>query len=104
VFPSIRSKHKPLWENAMNSALRRMGYTKEESVLPRFRASAQTIPLERGFDEDVIDVALAHEEEVKPSAHTSGRSTLVQRVELMQAWADLLDEFRTQSTQKLLVS
>ena len=49
VLPSIRSLLKPLSENAMNSALRRMGYGKDEVCSHGFRASASTILNERGL-------------------------------------------------------
>jgi integrase len=68
VFPSIRSAVKPLSENAMNSALRRMGYAKDEMCAHGFRSSASTILNERGFDPEVIEVALAHEDEDKVRA------------------------------------
>ena len=63
VFPSIRSRQKPLSENALNSALRRMGYTKDEMTAHGFKASASTILNERQFNHDVIELCLAHEEE-----------------------------------------
>ncbi|MFL6796356.1 MAG: tyrosine-type recombinase/integrase [Xanthobacteraceae bacterium] len=103
VFPSIRSKLKPLSENATNSALRRMGYSKEEVCTHGFRASAQTILLERGFDEDVIEVALAHEEEDETKRAYKRVKYIEQRKALMQSWADLLDQFRSESKIKLLV-
>jgi integrase len=49
IFPSIRSNRKPLSENAMNSTLRRMGYTKDEVTSHGFRATASTILNERGY-------------------------------------------------------
>ena len=61
VFPSIRSVLKPLSENAMNSALRRMGYAKEEVCAHGFRTSASTILNERHHNPEVIEVALAHQ-------------------------------------------
>jgi integrase len=63
VFPSIRSVLKPLSENAMNSALRRMGYAKEEVCAHGFRTSASTILNERHHNPEVIEVALAHQDE-----------------------------------------
>ena len=48
----------------MNSALRRMGYTKDEMTAHGFRSSASTILNERRFSPDVIEVALAHQDEV----------------------------------------
>ena len=47
-FPSIRSTLRPLSENAMNSALRRMGYTKDEMTAHGFRASASFASSTRG--------------------------------------------------------
>ena len=61
-FPSIRSNLRPLSENAMNSALRRMGYTKTEVTAHGFRVR-RSILNERGFDPDVIEAALAHQDE-----------------------------------------
>lgn len=94
VLPSIRSAKKPLSENAMNSALRRMGYTKEEMTAHGFRSSASTILNERGFTPDVIEAALAHQDE-NSIRRAYNRSTYwPERVKLMQAWADMLDEFK----------
>ena len=53
----------PLSENAMNSALRRMGYSQEEMCAHGFRSSASTILNEHGFDPDVIEAALAHQDD-----------------------------------------
>ena len=50
VLPSIRSAHKPLSDNAMNVALRRMGYAQDEMCAHGFRATASTILNERGYD------------------------------------------------------
>jgi integrase len=97
VFPSIRSTRKPLSENAMNSALRRMGYTKEEMCAHGFRSSASTVLNERGHDRDVIEVALAHQDENETRAAYNRAKYWPQRVTLLQDWADLLDEFRTLS-------
>lgn len=95
VFPSIRSAHRPLSENAFNSALRRMGYTKEEVTAHGFRATASTVLNGRGYDPDVIEAVLAHQDR-NTVRRTYNRATYWdQRVKLMQEWADLLDEFRT---------
>jgi len=97
VFPSIRSTRKPLSENAMNSALRRMGYTKDEMCAHGFRSSASTILNERGYDRDVIEVALAHQEEDATRAAYNRARYWPQRVTMLQDWANLLDEFRALS-------
>lgn len=97
LLPSIRSSIKPLSENAMNSALRRMGYSKDEATAHGFRSSASTILNERGFSPDVIEAALAHQDEDDVRAAYNRGNYLRERTTLMQDWADLLDEFRTQS-------
>ncbi len=97
VLPSIRSISRPLSEGAMNSALRRMGYTKDEITAHGFRSSASTILNERGFDHDVIETALAHEDEDEVRRVYNRAKYWPQRVKLLQEWADLLDEFKRQS-------
>ncbi|MGH6673977.1 MAG: tyrosine-type recombinase/integrase [Xanthobacteraceae bacterium] len=94
VLPSVRSAHKPLSENAMNSALRRMGYAKDEMCPHGFRSAASTILNERGYDPDVIEAALAHQDEDQIRAAYNRAKYWLQRIKLMQDWADMLDEFR----------
>lgn len=94
VFPSIRSTDRPLSDNAFNAALRRMGYSKDEATAHGFRVSASSILNNRGFDPDAIEAVLAHQDK-NAIRRTYNRATYwKQRVELMQQWADLLDEFR----------
>lgn len=94
VFPSIRSARKPLSENAFNSALRRMGYVKEEVTAHGFRATASTILNNRGHDPDVIEAMLAHQDRNAIRRAYNRGSYWEQRVKLMQEWGDLLDGFR----------
>lgn len=94
VLPSIRSNARPLSENAFNSALRRMGYTKDEATAHGFRSSASTILNQRGFNPDVIEAALAHQDENDIRRAYNRASYWPERVVLLQTWADLLDEFR----------
>ena len=61
IFPSIRSNRKPLSENAFNAALRRLGYGPDEVTAHGFRSSASTILNERGFNPDVIEAILGHQ-------------------------------------------
>jgi integrase len=100
VLSSIRSWRRPLSDNAMNSALRRMGYGKEEMCAHGFRSSASTILNERGFDRDVIEAALAHQDEDQVRKAYNRSRYWPQRVKLLQDWADLLDEFRQRAATK----
>ena len=97
VLPSIRSSKRPLSENAMNAALRRLGYTSDEMCSHGFRASASTILNERGFRPDAIEAALAHQDEDPVRRAYNRAKYWPERVDLLQKWADLLDEFRQQS-------
>lgn len=99
VLPSIRSNLKPLSEGAMISALQRMGYTNQEVTPHGFRSSASTILNERsgGQNADVIEAALAHQDEDEVRRAYNRATYWPERVKLMQEWADLLDTFRRQS-------
>lgn len=94
VLPSIRSPERPLSEGAMISALRRMGYAQDEMTPHGFRSTASTILNERGFDPNVIEAALAHQDENEIRRAYNRATYWPERVELLQAWANLLDEFR----------
>jgi integrase len=96
VFPSIRSIRRPLSENAFNSVLRRLGYGSEEMCAHGFRSSASTMLNERGYDGRVIEAALAHEDENKVRSAYNRARYVEERKRLLQAWADLLDQFKEQ--------
>jgi integrase len=94
VFPSIRSKQRPLSENAFNAALRRIGYGKDEVTAHGFRVTASSILNSRGFDPDVIEAVLAHQDQNSIRRAYNRATYWDQRIALMQDWADLLDEFK----------
>ncbi|MBM9514370.1 tyrosine-type recombinase/integrase [Desulfogranum marinum] len=89
VFPGIRDHSKSLSENTMLYAMYRLGYHSRATV-HGFRATFSTIANESGFDGDVIEKALAHEQRNKVRAAYHRSEYLPQRRELMQWWADLL--------------
>jgi integrase len=78
----------------MNSALRRMGYAKDEMTAHGFRSAASTILNERGFNPDVIEAALAHQDENEIRRAYNRATYWPERVKLTQAWANMLDEFK----------
>lgn len=95
LFPSVLSNRRQLSENTFNTALRRMGYEKHEVTAHGFRSTASTILNSRGFDPEVVEAALAHQDK-NEIRRTYNRATYFeQRVELMQSWANLMDEFRS---------
>ncbi len=98
VFPSVRTIHRPLSDNAFNSALRRMGYTKDEVTAHGFRVSASSILNARGYDPDVIEAVLAHQDRNAIRRAYNRATYWVQRVQLMQEWGDLLHRFELEQT------
>ena len=95
VFSSIRSTRRPLSEAALNSGLRRMGYSKDEMTAHGFRSTASTILNSRGHNPDVIEAALGHQDQDEMRRIYNRAKYWAERVKLMQDWADLLDSFRT---------
>lgn len=95
VFPSARSRDRPMSSNAILAALRRMGYEVGTVTGHGFRATARTILDEvLGFRPDIIEHQLAHE--VKdPNGRSYNRTAhLPERRRMMQEWADYLDKLR----------
>jgi integrase len=87
VFPSELSRGKPISENTLNGALRRMGFAKEEMTAHGFRASASSILNESGqFNSDAIEAELAHAgaDQVRKAYH---RATYWdERVKMAEWW------------------
>jgi len=63
LFPGTRSLARPISENTLNAALRRLGYSQEEVTSHGFRATASTLLNECGkFSSDAIERALAYQD------------------------------------------
>lgn len=105
VFPSARSADRPMSDNTILGALRRMGIAKEEMTGHGFRAMARTI-----LDEvlhvrpDYIEHQLAHSVR-DPNGRAYNRTAhLVERARMMQMWADYLEELKYYSAPELNVA
>jgi integrase len=95
VFPSARTAARPMSDNAILAALRRMGIAKEEMTGHGFRAMARTILDEvLNVRPDLIEHQLAHA--VKdPNGRAYNRTAhLPERRKMMQQWSDYLDSLR----------
>jgi integrase len=92
VFPSVRTNQRPMSENTVLAALRRMGFTKEEMTGHGFRAMARTILDEvLNVRPDFIEHQLAHAVR-DPNGRAYNRTAhLDARRKMMQDWADYLD-------------
>ncbi|MBU4261002.1 MAG: tyrosine-type recombinase/integrase [Proteobacteria bacterium] len=95
LFPSIRTTDRPMSENTVNGALRRLGYTKEELTGHGFRGMASTSLHEHGWPSDIIERQLAHGERNPVKAAYNHAEYLPERRRMMQAWADYLDGLAT---------
>lgn len=94
VFPSERSRQRPMSDGTINAALRRMGFDKDTMTGHGFRAMASTRLNEMGWAPDVIERQLAHAERNKVRAAYNRAQYLDERKRMMQAWADYLDGLR----------
>lgn len=90
-FPSLRSADRPMSENTINAALRRLGYDKAIMCGHGFRAMASSILNEQGWHPDVIERQLAHAERNRVRAAYNRAQYLPERRHMMQSWADYLD-------------
>ena len=96
LFPSVRTITKPISENTLNAALRRLGYGNDEATSHGFRASAATLLNESGcWNADAIERQLAHIERDDVRRAYARGEFWDERVRMMQWWANYLDDLRT---------
>lgn len=93
VFPSRINPHKSTSENTLIYALYRMGYH-SKATAHGFRATASTILNEKNFRADIIEKQLAHGERNKVRASYNHAQYLPDRKDMMQWWADHLDNLK----------
>jgi integrase len=95
VFPGLHNKKRPMCENTVNLALRRLGYTGNEMVAHGFRSMASTLLNEQGWPPDVIERQLAHAERNEVRGAYNRTKYLPERRKMRQAWADYLYSLRS---------
>lgn len=95
VFSSLYPGNRPMSENTVNAALRRLGYSGAEMTAHGFRALASTLLNESGkWNPDAIERALAHKDTnaVRGTYHRGAHWK--ERVEMAQWWSDYLDTLK----------
>ena len=98
VFPSILGGARPMSENTVNTALRRLGYDRDTATAHGFRAMARTLLVETlDVNPDVIEAQLAHGKSGPLGAAYDRAQFMNQRRVMMQQWADYLDVLRHDS-------
>ncbi len=91
VFPSARTSARPMSENAITAALRRMDYTGDRMTAHGFRTTASTLLNELGWSPDAIERQLAHAERDGVRDAYNRAEYLAERKRMVQAWADYLE-------------
>jgi integrase len=95
VFPSLLGGTRPMSENTVNTALRRLGFDKETMTAHGFRAMARTLMVERlGIDEGVVEAQLAHGKSGPLGAAYDRAEFIAQRRKAVQQWANYLEQLR----------
>lgn len=95
VFPSARSIHRPMSNNAVLAALRNLGFGKDEVTGHGFRATARTLLEEQlKYRPEIIEQQLAHNVRDPLGRAYNRTKHLEERRAMMQAWADYLDQLR----------
>jgi integrase len=105
VFPSARTLSRPMSDNAILSAMRRMGIGKEEMCGHGFRAMARTILDEKlHFRPDWIEHQLAHAVKDVHGRAYNRTAHLPERKKMMQAWANYLDSLKAQTANNNVIT
>lgn len=98
VFPSARTLSRPMSDNAVLSAMRRMGIGKDEMCGHGFRAMARTIMDEElNIRPDLLEHQLAHAVKDVHGRAYNRTAHLPERKKMMQAWANYLDSLKAQT-------
>lgn len=88
LFPSARSKDRPMSDATANAALRRLGYTKEEFTGHSFRSMASTVLNENGWNRDWVERQLGHVEKNAIRAAYNHAEYLEDRRRMMEWWGE----------------
>lgn len=95
VFPSVRTKARPISDNTINAALRRMGYSKDQMTAHGFRTSASSLLNESGkWNPDAIERALAHMVPGIIRRIYNQSAYWAERVEMAHWWSEYLDTLK----------
>lgn len=96
VFPGARTSTRPMSDNTMNAALKRLDYGTDDHVSHGFRAMARTMLAERldGIPDALVEAQLGHGKSGPLGSAYDRAEYLEQRRQMMQTWADYLDKLR----------
>lgn len=99
LFPSLRALDRPMSDNTINAALRRLGFSKDQMTGHGFRAMAATLLNEMGiWNPDAIERQLAHADGNSIRRAYARGQYWEERVRMMQHWSDYIDQLRDGAT------
>lgn len=105
LFPSFRSPDRCISDNTILGAMRRLGIGKDESTAHGFRSTARTLLEENlGYPYKIIELQLSHEVPDSNGRAYNRTTFLEDRHEMMQTWADYLDDLKMGRASDLEVS
>lgn len=95
LFPAIHTTVQPMSENTMNQALKRLGYDGTKQTVHGFRATARTLIVEKlKYPENLVEMQLGHNVRDMHGRAYNRTIFLDERADMMQVYADYLDELR----------
>ncbi len=107
LFPALGNADRTMSENTINQALRTLGYSSDVMTAHGFRSMASTLLNEQGWPADAVERQLSHIERDEVRAAYNYAQHLPLRRQMMQVWADYLDDLRrgvVQTSQAKVVS
>lgn len=94
VFPGLKSSDRPISDATLPTVLRRLGYSQDQQSVHGFRTLASTHLREIGFEGDLVELQLSHKIANPVRAAYDKAARIPERVRMMQAWADHLDDLK----------
>ena len=94
VFPSLRTPARPMSNNTILAALRRMGFTQEEMTGHGFRIMAERLLYKQEWPAHIIERQLARGGKNERETTRDSAQYLPQRFKMMQSWANYLDRLK----------
>jgi len=95
IFPAVHTDSRPMSNNTLNVALRRLGYSKDQMCAHGFRTTASTNLHEMGWKSEVVERQLAHVDKNSIRGTYNKAEYIEERIKMMRSWADYLDGLKS---------
>ena len=98
LFPSVRTKTRPISNDTIRTALRVMGFDNETITTHGFRGTASTFLNTLGYRSDAVEAQLAHKDKNEIRSAYNHADYMEERKIMLQEWCDYLDTLREGAT------